>query len=91
MKPTSITFLYVHAGLVGVTAGCSLIEPWCALICGTFAALTMYGAETVSGSLNPITDGNCKNQGQLFPLLILNCLTMEPLLLFFTGPDHAAN
>eukprot|EP00983_Pelagomonas_calceolata_P110739 1159707-Pelagomonas_calceolata.AAC.3 len=36
----------VLAGLVGVTAGCSLIEPWAAIICGVFAALTMYGFET---------------------------------------------
>ncbi|KAF5827023.1 ammonium transporter family-domain-containing protein [Dunaliella salina] len=33
------------SGMVGVTAGPSLVEPWAAIICGAFGALVFYGSE----------------------------------------------
>lgn len=54
-KPIPFPVQVVHtcngilAGLVGVTAGCVVIEPWAAIICGCGAGLTFYGAETVRG------------------------------------------
>ncbi|KAF5827019.1 ammonium transporter AmtB-like domain-containing protein [Dunaliella salina] len=39
------------SGMVGVTAGPSLVEPWAALICGAFGALVFYGSEIVMHKL----------------------------------------
>ncbi|KAF5834280.1 ammonium transporter AmtB-like domain-containing protein [Dunaliella salina] len=37
----------ILSGLVGVTAGPSLVEPWAAIIAGVFGSLTFYGSECV--------------------------------------------
>jgi ammonia channel protein AmtB len=50
-KDYEVEFVYlargVLAGLVGVTAGAVVLEPWAAVICGGIAAWVFYGAETV--------------------------------------------
>nr|ADW09021.1 ammonium transporter 1;1 [Dunaliella viridis] len=73
----------VLAGLVGVTASCSLIEPWAAIICGVFAALTMYGAECALHALqidDPVSAFPVHGAAGMYALIFTG---------FFTKHDYA--
>ncbi|KAF6153589.1 hypothetical protein GIB67_027456 [Kingdonia uniflora] len=63
----------VLAGFVAITSGCSVVEPWAAIICGCFAACVLIGLNILALKLNfddPLEatqlHGGCGAWGLLF-------------------------